>query len=449
MRKRIVSLTLVLIALIWCTLAGPAIFLSELPSGQPLDQRPDWPQGMADLLTRAGPVYGCSEGWFGGNYDCFYFSGDTDDFNSFVGHYAKLKGASRVLSLHPGRAEARRITDERPVGPFDWKVSVITHSKESGGSLYIGLELWAGGQVRLSELRVPASMEVSAAGEVDLNELRVPLKIELIAPGRGEELGEIEKFIARHNEKRKKAAQTEEGLETSAQERAEEKAARVSGIVTDEAGKPLSGVTWWISGFEEWRDGNWQIVFRTGDTLKHTTDETGRFEVTFREKVAYDLQFDRWEYAPAFLFRVSPYDPFRLLLSRARSAAGTGADSPELHVVMKKGVLVTGEVQIEGKDRPDFEGITVALRLPNGRGLWFKKTTLVDHEGKFRFYAGPPPTPPGAYCKWQLVCAGEVVTLDVREDRPVDEVIFQISTTSETKSSTAKRAMIERSQEGP
>jgi len=200
---------------------------------------------------------------------------------------------------------------------------------------------------------------------------------------------------------------------------AAEKTATVSGIATDESGKPLSGVSWWISAFEEWRDGRWENVLRTGDTRKHTTDENGRFEVTFHSKVRYDLQFDKWGYGPAFLYQIS-------------------SDSPDLHFKMKKGVLVRGEVQIKGKNRPDFSGINVVLRLPNSRGLWFKKTTIVDHEGKFRFYASPPPTPPGPFSKWQLVCAGEVVMLDVREDTPVDEVIFQIHTISKRKSSTGK-----------
>ena len=73
---------------------------------------------------------------------------------------------------------------------------------------------------------------------------------------------------------------------------AAEKSATVPGTVTDESGKPLSGVSWWISAFEEWRDGGWQVVYRTGGTRKHTTDETGRFEVMFHDNVRYDLKFD-------------------------------------------------------------------------------------------------------------------------------------------------------------
>ncbi len=204
---------------------------------------------------------------------------------------------------------------------------------------------------------------------------------------------------------------------------ASEKSATVSGIVTDEAGKPLSGVSWWISAFEEWRDGEWEVVYRTGDTRKHTTDENGRFEVTFYGKVRYDLQFDQWSYGPAFLFQI-------------------GSDSPELKVKMKKGVLVTGEIEIKGKNRPDFDGINVVLRLPNPRGLWFKRTTLVDYTGTFRFFASPSPAIPGhvEVPQWQLLCAGEVVMLDVDENKPPDEVIFQISTTSRRISSTEEIA---------
>ena len=198
---------------------------------------------------------------------------------------------------------------------------------------------------------------------------------------------------------------------------AAEKAGTVSGIVTDELGKPLSGVTWWISAFEEWRDGQWQIVHYSGETRKHTTGEDGRFEVTFYGNGKYDLQFDKWGYGPAFLFQV-------------------GSDSSELLVEMKKGVLVTGEVKIEGKSRPDFSGISVVLHLPNPRGLWYKRTTLLDHTGTFQFHATPSPEIPGfpERPQWQLVCAGEVVKLDVTEDAPVDRVIFEIATVSRRES---------------
>lgn len=186
----------------------------------------------------------------------------------------------------------------------------------------------------------------------------------------------------------------------------------VCGRVTDEAGKPLAGVEWWISGIEEWRDGNWQTVFRTGMRRIQPTDEDGWFEVTFREKVRYDLQFDKWSYGPTFLYQVS-------------------AQSPEIHVVMRKGMPVCGTVTRLGTNQPCVYATVVEFRLPNRRGVWYKKSTPVHHDGKFQFFACPPPQPPEQFscqrpAKWQLVCAGQVVEIDVVKAKPVDEIHFQI-----------------------
>ena len=183
----------------------------------------------------------------------------------------------------------------------------------------------------------------------------------------------------------------------------------VHGRVTDETGKPLAGVEWWVSGFEEWREENWQEVFRTGLARKQSTDKDGRFEIQFHEKLRYDLQFDKWEYGPAFLYQIS-------------------ADSPEIHVVMKKGLSLRGTVTRLGSGKPCFRATTVELCLPNPRGAWFQKTAHVDHKGKFQFFVCPPPCPPNrsGTPKWQVVCAGEVVEIDALEGEPIEEIHFQI-----------------------
>ena len=187
----------------------------------------------------------------------------------------------------------------------------------------------------------------------------------------------------------------------------------VSGIVTDESGKPLAGVAYWISAREHWSDGKWELVFFDGDSREYETDENGRFEIKFHGKARYDLQFYRQGYAPAFLFQVPP-------------------DSPELNVRMEKGLVVKGQIEMKGKERPNFEAIRVFLRLPNSRGRWFKRSTLVSHDGAFQFSAGPPPNVPGRARNptWQLVCVGEVAELNLEKDRPVDEVVFEITTSS-------------------
>lgn len=186
----------------------------------------------------------------------------------------------------------------------------------------------------------------------------------------------------------------------------------VAGKVTDEAGRPMAQVKWRINGIEEWRDGKWQLVFRDGLTRENATGNDGRFEVTFPEKVRYDLQFDKWGYAPVFLYQVS-------------------AGSPEIHVVMRKGMSVHGTVSRLGKDEPWFGGTAVELRLPNPRGFWYEKSVPLGHDGKFELYVSPPPLPPMVggleeRPKWQVVCVGEVAEVDVIEGKPVDEIHFEV-----------------------
>jgi len=185
----------------------------------------------------------------------------------------------------------------------------------------------------------------------------------------------------------------------------------VRGKVTDETGNPLAGVEWWVSGFEEWREGNWQVVFRSGRTRKQTTDKDGRFEIQFHEKLRYELVFDKSDYGPVFLYQIS-------------------ADSPEIHVVMKKGLPLRGTVTRLGTGKPCFRATIVELLLPNPRGDWFKRSAPVGPDGKFQFFVCPPPhlpkwdvRPP---LRWQLVCAEEVVEVDVLEGEPIEEIHFQI-----------------------
>jgi hypothetical protein len=156
----------------------------------------------------------------------------------------------------------------------------------------------------------------------------------------------------------------------------------VAGKVTDEAGRPLSQVKWRISGIEEWLDGRWQLVFRDGLTRENSIGNDGRFEVPFPERVRYDLQFDRWGYAPVFLYEIS-------------------AGSPEIHVVMRKGMSVRGTVSRSGKDESWFGGAAVELRLPNPRGDWYQNCVPLGHDGKFE-------------------------EVDAIEGKPIDEIDFEI-----------------------
>jgi len=200
--------------------------------------------------------------------------------------------------------------------------------------------------------------------------------------------------------------------------------ASVLGRVIDEEGKPLAGVKWWISGIEEPHEGDWVVVHRTGIPQEHVTGEDGRFVLTFRENVRYDLQFDKWGFGPVFLYQIS-------------------AVSPEINVVMKKGVPIRGNVtRLVDGNRELVSGVTmVELRLPNSRGLWYSKRVFVDHQGSFECFASPPPQPPTEFlltcdgkafrhesqpAKWQIVFAGEILEIDVEQDKQIDDIHFEI-----------------------
>ncbi len=97
-------------------------------------------------------------------------------------------------------------------------------------------------------------------------------------------------------------------------------------------------------------------------------------------------------------------------------------------------MLVKGRVELKDMPNADFDGIVVHLQLPM-RSLAFQKTTYVDHLGAFEFRVNPPPDLPDMDYepKWRIVCAGARVVLDVEEGKPIDEVMFEITTRSRTE----------------
>ncbi len=200
------------------------------------------------------------------------------------------------------------------------------------------------------------------------------------------------------------------------------KRATVQGRVTDEEGKPLGGVKWWISAREKFSDGRWGHEMRTGIPARKNTDKDGRFLLTVPDQVRYDLQFEKYGFAPAFLFRVS-------------------AEASRVDVTMRRGQVVRGVVArlIDGRRKP-LPGTRVELRLPT-RDVWYAAQAITDSEGRFEFRVCPPPLDPsaaGVTCssktcpepkrsKWQVVCAGEIVELDVREGEQVESIDFQLA----------------------
>jgi len=182
----------------------------------------------------------------------------------------------------------------------------------------------------------------------------------------------------------------------------------VRGQVVDDNGVPVGGVKWMISAFEEFQGGKWIHVFNFGAPRIDFSDSNGEFAIPFNKNQRYDLQFSKHGYAPAFLFQVE-------------------VNSPEIKVVLKRGVLICGTVSNRaGATVEPVIGETVILRLPC-RDFWYQEQVLTDHKGRYEFHAcAPPDEPDGIKRKWQVVVAGKVVEIDVRDGEPVDEVNIEI-----------------------
>ncbi len=145
----------------------------------------NWPAGVADWVNGRPRVY-AHTGTFA---EHLYYSGDTAALNKFLEPCAKITGVPVTLVLHCGRGWTSGLTGGRSVF-FDWSVTCMNldvrlegEPPEKPGKLAkIRIDLWLGGDVELSKLVVPSNAEVKSAGE-------------------------IEKFVADHDAKRKAAAQ--------------------------------------------------------------------------------------------------------------------------------------------------------------------------------------------------------------------------------------------------
>jgi hypothetical protein len=182
----------------------------------------------------------------------------------------------------------------------------------------------------------------------------------------------------------------------------------IRGQVVDEKGKPQDEVLWRISAIEELSDGKWALTHYSGLPYVSITNSNGFFGVPFNRPCRYDLQFYKAGFAPAFLFQVA-------------------TDSPGIKVILKRGERIHGIVsrRVDGKLVP-MATETVVLRLPC-RDFWYQDSAVTDKAGKFEFRACAPPIDPDyRERKWQVVLPHQIVEIDVRDGRPVDEVNIEV-----------------------
>ncbi len=185
-----------------------------------------------------------------------------------------------------------------------------------------------------------------------------------------------------------------------------QRADSIRGMVKDENDSPLADVKVQMCGLEKLHNGMWRRELRLGDMPWYFTDKQGRFSVPIRDpELRYDFYVDKAGFAPTFLYGITNH-------------------SPELTVVLKRGITVTGTVSrlVDGKAEP-VVGTKVELRLPYV-DLWYQRHALTDANGRYTFQV----TPSSPDRKWQVVYAGEVVQLDVRkEGQPVKGPDFKVS----------------------
>ncbi len=184
--------------------------------------------------------------------------------------------------------------------------------------------------------------------------------------------------------------------------------ATLRGVVINEKGTPIKGVTVQVSGLEKFRDGAWHREIRFGRMPSYKTDKEGRFVVPFYEvDIRYDLWFDKDGYAPTFLY-------------------GIAGKSQELKVVMRGGTLLAGTITrlVNGRQEP-IVGTTIELKLLPSEDLWFQHRTATDNNGRYMFRVSPPPREK----KWLLVFCGELVEVDIKQDEHVPAVDFEVKVT--------------------
>jgi len=163
-----------------------------------------------------------------------------------------------------------------------------------------------------------------------------------------------------------------------------------TGIVTDEQGKALEGVTVQICASENFLDGTWQMDGRSGVMSRYSTDKDGRFAVPFHEAdIRHSVWFYKLGFAPTFLNAVSP-------------------EGDELKVELERGIKVGGFVsRLVGGNLVPARLISVELRRPTGGG-WYQQRTLTGLKGRYSFDVAPR----AGDEKWSVEVAGESVRLD-------------------------------------
>jgi len=254
---------------------------------------------------------------------------------------------------------------------------------------------------------------------------------------------------------------------------------KFAGIVTDEQGKPLEGVTVKMCGVERFHDGRWHRNCRPDCMVPRptTSDKTGRFAVEFTEtcfempiderKTRFNLWFSKGGYAPTYLPGISPKpQETKVILRRGTRVSGTVKRQTEGHLTPIQGAVVY--LQCSSGDRAHQERVFdepyfFLLKRKEGEegcDLPYQQRVVTDADGRYTVTLSPPPKGK----RWFLVCSDEGwhkdsawrgpklvkgVILDVKEGQPVQLPDFVVDVeVSDTANGEDKRSSLQADLDG-
>lgn len=140
------------------------------PDGDIVSQQPDWPEGLADLVNSGSAV----DGYWVNASSAFFFVGETEVLNTFLNDYGRLKHTPLVAVLHAGSERKGKPWGDQPTEHYDWKLTVLRRGwgapeapDRPDEKYVVTVDIWLDRNVRLSELKIPPTVEVKSGGEID------------------------------------------------------------------------------------------------------------------------------------------------------------------------------------------------------------------------------------------------------------------------------------------
>lgn len=180
MRKLTVLITLILLVLASKLPAPARMIVGEWEPDKPLDLGAEWPDNLKALASRDGAVYVKHQNYtpiIGGGSEetvALFFTGNSEAFNKFLGDYAKLRDLPLTLTVHAGCG--RVWAQSRKAVRFEWLVTMVrfvpgevfkADAPKNKVGYEVSVELWLGGNVELDEVKAPGSIEVKSGGEIE------------------------------------------------------------------------------------------------------------------------------------------------------------------------------------------------------------------------------------------------------------------------------------------